>query len=51
VKALLWSLFARPAWDEPATVVAGTTVEGASLASVLSVDVGSASHWGGGDAR
>jgi hypothetical protein len=42
--ALLWSLFARSAWAQPATLVAGTTVEGAALASVRSVRVGSASH-------
>ena len=40
----MWSLIARSAWAEPATVVASTTVDGAALASVSSVGVGSASH-------
>ena len=31
--------------------VAGTTVEGVALSSVLSLGVGSASHWVGGDDR
>jgi hypothetical protein len=44
VRALLWPLFARSAWDEPATVVAGTTREGAALASVRSVGLGSTSQ-------
>jgi hypothetical protein len=45
--ALLWPLFARSAWDHPATVVAGTMCEGAVLASVLLVYVVSYSHIGG----
>jgi hypothetical protein len=51
VRALLWLLFPRSAWAQTATVVAGTTVEGAALASVPSVGVGSASHCGVGDDR
>jgi hypothetical protein len=52
VRALLLTLFARSAWAQPATVVMpGTTAEGAALASVLSVGVGSASHCGGGHDR
>jgi hypothetical protein len=35
-------------WVHTATVVAGTTGEGAVLASVRSVGVGSESHCGGG---
>jgi hypothetical protein len=34
VRALLCPLFPRSAWNQPATVVAGTTSEGAALASV-----------------
>jgi hypothetical protein len=45
VRTLLWPLIAWSAWAQPATVVAGTTGEGSALASVWSVDVGSASHW------
>jgi hypothetical protein len=37
----MWPLLGRSAWDQPVTVVAGTTGEGAALASVLSVSVGS----------
>jgi hypothetical protein len=48
VRALLWPLFARTAWSQTATVVADTTVEGAALASVRLVGVGSANHCGGG---
>jgi hypothetical protein len=48
VKALIWPLFDRSAWGQPATVVADTTGEGAGLVSVLSVGVGSATHCGGG---
>jgi hypothetical protein len=44
VRALLWPLFPRSAWDQPATVLTGTTGEGAALASVHLVGVGSASH-------
>jgi hypothetical protein len=47
-RALLWPLFAWWARAQPATVVVGTTGEGASLASVPSVGLGSASHCGGG---
>jgi hypothetical protein len=43
VRAQLWPLFALSAWTEPATVVAGSTVEGATLASVHSVGLGSTS--------
>jgi hypothetical protein len=48
VRALLRPLFARSAWSQPATMVAGTTGEGADLASVPSVGVGSTSICGGG---
>jgi hypothetical protein len=51
VRALLWPLFPRSAWAQPSTVVAVTTGEGAALASVRSVGVSSASHWGDGDDR
>jgi hypothetical protein len=44
LRALLWPLFARSSWDQPATEVADTTGEGAALASVLSVGLVSASH-------
>jgi hypothetical protein len=39
-------VFAQSAWAQIATAVAGTTGEGAAVASVLSVGVGSASHFG-----
>jgi hypothetical protein len=48
VKALLWPLFDSSAWAQEATVVAGTTGEGAALASVLSVGISSGSHFCGG---
>jgi hypothetical protein len=48
VWTLIWPLFGRSAWAQPATVVAGNTGEGVSLASVRLVGVGSASHCGGG---
>jgi hypothetical protein len=51
LRALLWPLFHRSAWAQPATVVAGTSVEDAALAFVLSVGLGSARHWDGGDNR
>jgi hypothetical protein len=41
VRALLWPLFAISAWDELATMMAGTTVDGARLATVLLYGVGS----------
>jgi hypothetical protein len=44
VRTLLWPLFARSAWDQPATVLGSTIVEGAFLASIQYVGVGSASH-------
>jgi hypothetical protein len=47
-RALLWPQLARSGWAQPATVVAGTTGEGADLASGHSVGVGSANHCGGG---
>jgi hypothetical protein len=40
--AQLWPLFAWTAWAQPTTVVVGKTGEGAALASVRSVSVGSA---------
>jgi hypothetical protein len=51
VKVLLWPLSARSAWDQTTTVVAGTTVEGAVLASVRLVGAWSDSHCGGGHDR
>jgi hypothetical protein len=48
VRALLWPLFAWPAWDPPPTELAGTSCEGDALASVRSIGVGSASHYGVG---
>jgi hypothetical protein len=48
VRALLLPAFAQSAWAQPATAVAGTTGEGAALASVRSVGVGSASLCSGG---
>ena len=47
MRALLWPLLARLAWAQPQTVVAGTSGEGAALASVLLVGLGSASNCGG----
>jgi hypothetical protein len=44
VRALLCPLFARSAWAQPAILMAGTKFEGAALASVRFVGVGSASH-------
>jgi hypothetical protein len=41
---LLWPLFSRLAWAQPATGLEGTISEGAVLASVTLVGVGSASH-------
>jgi hypothetical protein len=51
VRALLSHLFAWLAKVQPAVVVEGTKVEGASLASVRVVGVGSASHCVGGYVR
>jgi hypothetical protein len=48
VTALFWTLFARSTFAQPATVVAGTTGEGAALATVRSLGVGSDSHCGAG---
>jgi hypothetical protein len=47
VRALLWHLFARSAWAHADTVVAGTTVAGAALASGPSFGVGSDNNSGG----
>jgi hypothetical protein len=47
VSALLWTQFARSGLAQPATVVSGTTGEGAAPASDRSVGVSSASHCGG----
>jgi hypothetical protein len=44
VMALLWPLFALTVWVQLFTVMEDKTVEGAGLASVRSVGVGSASH-------
>jgi hypothetical protein len=43
--------FARSAWSQEATLVAGTTGDAADVASVLFVDVGPASHCGAGKKR
>jgi hypothetical protein len=51
VRALLWPQFASSCCSQPATVVEGTTVDGATLASVRLVCVGSASHCRGGHDR
>jgi hypothetical protein len=51
VKALLWPLFAWSAWAQTATVVAGKRGEGAALASVRLVGMGSARHCGAGHNR
>ena len=48
MRALLWPLFARSAWGQPAYVLVRTKDEGAAVASVLSVDVVSASPCVGG---
>jgi hypothetical protein len=48
---LLWPLFARWPWAQSTYELASTKVEGAALAYVLSVDVGSASHRCGGKFR
>jgi hypothetical protein len=47
----MWPLFDWTAWAQPATMQAGTTGEGASLASDRLVDVGSDSHRVGGHDR
>jgi hypothetical protein len=44
MRALLSTLLARSVWAQPINFEAGKTGEGAALASVPSVDVGSASH-------
>jgi hypothetical protein len=49
LRAVIWPLSSRSAWAQPATVVAGTTVEGAALASVRLVGVVSTCHCGGGN--
>jgi hypothetical protein len=46
--ALFWPLLARSACAQLATLVAGTAVEDAELASISSVDVGSFKHCCGG---
>jgi hypothetical protein len=47
VMSLIWPLFASVAWALTATLLAGTTSEGAMLASVLVVGVGSTRNCGG----
>jgi hypothetical protein len=47
MRALLWSLFAWWAWDQPDTVVESATGEGAALASIRLDGVGSGRHFGG----
>jgi hypothetical protein len=51
VRALLWPLFAGSAWDQPATVVAGSTVKSAAVASGRFVGMVTASHCEGGAER
>jgi hypothetical protein len=51
VRALLKPLFARSAWAQPASVLAGMPDEGAALASVRLVDKGLGSRCGGGQHR
>jgi hypothetical protein len=46
--ALLWHLFARLAWAQPATVLTAMTDLVAALASVSLVGMGPESHCGGG---
>ena len=48
VKALIRPVIAWSAWAQPTTVVAVTTGEGAAVASVHSVGVGSGKHYGSG---
>jgi hypothetical protein len=45
---ILWPLIAWWAWDQPVTVVVGTTGKGHLLGSDRLVGVGSDSHCGGG---
>ena len=47
MRALLSPLFAWSSWTQPANVKAGTTDEGAAMASVSSVGVGATIHCGG----
>ena len=51
MSAQLWSDFALSAWVQSFTVMADTTGEGDTLASVRWVALGSASHCGGGHDR
>jgi hypothetical protein len=51
MRALLWPLFTRSSYAQPATVVAGSTGEGVPMSSFRSLGVGSASHCGGGHDR
>jgi hypothetical protein len=51
VMALLWSMFARSAWNLPATVLARTEVEGTHMAADRLVGLGSAWYCGGGHDR
>jgi hypothetical protein len=44
LRALLWPLFSWSVWVETDTVVAGTSGEGATLASFRMVDVSSVNH-------
>ena len=48
MRAQLWPLNSWSAWAQSASVLAGTTVEGAFLVSILSVSEDSGSHWGAG---
>ena len=48
MRAQPWPLFSWWVWAQSAAVVTGTTVEGAALASVILVGVGSDNHCVGG---
>ena len=47
MRPLLWRVFVRSAWAQTAIVVAGTSGEGAGVASVLFVGVSTACYCGG----
>jgi hypothetical protein len=48
VRALLCPLFARSAWDQPETMVEGTTRDGVALASVRLDSMGTDNYSEGG---
>jgi hypothetical protein len=51
VRVVIWPLLALSAWAQPATVVAGTTGDGANVAFVHLFGMGPASHFFGGHDR